>query len=455
MWDVGGCDKIRPLFRHYMTNIDLVILVIDSNDPVRLGHAEDTSSDENIDVFLEQLDQSDDARNCPLLVLANKQDLPNVLTIDEIMTRLRKSAYLKHDQHYMEILPISCVTGTNFDLILPTMCSILREKDLRVNRSYHPTMEKASKEVKQSPKVLFEQWLAHDDESDEEFLAKLEQFRLDSWDHRTHLRIAFVHLMRYGRREGMKQIFNKIKDYITNAAYNASRTTFHETMTYFWTHMVDYSIHTIKSRYASLLNTSTGLDFKTFLLFSPHLCNGGLFLQYYTKELMLHKSEARVQVLLPDIKPLPSIIEVDSSINVGSINGINDLTSINSSLPAGIILGNRAISDDEFMIKLRSKELTSWGHESKLRVIYIDIVSKGRSRDTLKNVMDILRPIEAQHEHSTIAYFWIHMMTIAIAQYKERSKADLESKLAEKLSFKDFINLPENEKLKDPTLLYT
>jgi hypothetical protein len=32
------------------------------------------------------------------------------------------------------------------------------------------------------------------DEPDEEFLRKFQEFSLDSWDHRTHLRIAWVYL---------------------------------------------------------------------------------------------------------------------------------------------------------------------------------------------------------------------------------------------------------------------
>lgn len=36
VWDVGGQDKIRPLWRHYFTNTDGLIFVVDSNDAVRL-----------------------------------------------------------------------------------------------------------------------------------------------------------------------------------------------------------------------------------------------------------------------------------------------------------------------------------------------------------------------------------------------------------------------------------
>jgi GTPase SAR1 family protein len=32
MWDIGGQDKIRPLWRHYFVNTSGLIFVVDSND---------------------------------------------------------------------------------------------------------------------------------------------------------------------------------------------------------------------------------------------------------------------------------------------------------------------------------------------------------------------------------------------------------------------------------------
>ena len=36
VWDVGGKDKIRPLWRHYYQNTHAFVLVIDSNDRERI-----------------------------------------------------------------------------------------------------------------------------------------------------------------------------------------------------------------------------------------------------------------------------------------------------------------------------------------------------------------------------------------------------------------------------------
>ena len=41
VWDVGGQDKIRPLWRHYFQNTQGLIFVVDSNDRERVQEAAD------------------------------------------------------------------------------------------------------------------------------------------------------------------------------------------------------------------------------------------------------------------------------------------------------------------------------------------------------------------------------------------------------------------------------
>ena len=41
VWDVGGQDKIRPLWRHYFQNTQGLIFVVDSNDRDRAAEARD------------------------------------------------------------------------------------------------------------------------------------------------------------------------------------------------------------------------------------------------------------------------------------------------------------------------------------------------------------------------------------------------------------------------------
>lgn len=43
VWDVGGQDKIRPLWRHYYQNTQGLIFVVDSNDRDRVDAGMDSA----------------------------------------------------------------------------------------------------------------------------------------------------------------------------------------------------------------------------------------------------------------------------------------------------------------------------------------------------------------------------------------------------------------------------
>lgn len=67
VWDVGGQDKIRPLWRHYFSGTQGLIFVIDSNDRDRLEEARSE---------LARIIQDREMKDALLLVFANKQDIP-------------------------------------------------------------------------------------------------------------------------------------------------------------------------------------------------------------------------------------------------------------------------------------------------------------------------------------------------------------------------------------------
>jgi len=79
MWDVGGQDKIRALWRYYFENSDAVIFVVDSADRDRMAEARET---------LHSMLADDALRNAHLLVLANKQDLHTSVKPAELHDRL-------------------------------------------------------------------------------------------------------------------------------------------------------------------------------------------------------------------------------------------------------------------------------------------------------------------------------------------------------------------------------
>ena len=80
VWDVGGQDSIRPLWRHHLTGTQGVVYVVDSNDRQRVRKAAQ-------ELHKIMLDHS--MRNACLLVFANKCDLPHSLSADEVSTELQ------------------------------------------------------------------------------------------------------------------------------------------------------------------------------------------------------------------------------------------------------------------------------------------------------------------------------------------------------------------------------
>ncbi|CAK5085403.1 unnamed protein product [Meloidogyne enterolobii] len=79
VWDVGGQDKIRPLWRYYFQNTQGLIFVVDSNDKERIVEA--------CEELMRMLSE-DELRDSVLLVFANKQDLPNAMNAAELTDKL-------------------------------------------------------------------------------------------------------------------------------------------------------------------------------------------------------------------------------------------------------------------------------------------------------------------------------------------------------------------------------
>lgn len=86
VWDVGGQDKIRPLWRHYYQNTQAIIFVVDSNDRERIDDSRDYENSAKDE--LHRMLAEDELANSVLLVFANKQDLPGAMKVQEVTDRL-------------------------------------------------------------------------------------------------------------------------------------------------------------------------------------------------------------------------------------------------------------------------------------------------------------------------------------------------------------------------------
>ncbi|KAG2446047.1 hypothetical protein HXX76_000649 [Chlamydomonas incerta] len=79
VWDVGGQEKLRPLWRHYFNNTDGLIFVVDSQDRDRIGKAAQE---------FQAILQDPLMLHSAILVFANKQDMKGCLTPAEVCTAL-------------------------------------------------------------------------------------------------------------------------------------------------------------------------------------------------------------------------------------------------------------------------------------------------------------------------------------------------------------------------------
>lgn len=89
IWDVGGQDRLRPLWRHYYSGTSGIVFVVDSADSARLEKSRDE---------LHALMREEELRDACVLVLANKQDLPDAKSSDDVANAMEMDQ-ITHTHH--------------------------------------------------------------------------------------------------------------------------------------------------------------------------------------------------------------------------------------------------------------------------------------------------------------------------------------------------------------------
>jgi len=79
IWDIGGQDKMRCIWRNYYQDVSCIIFVVDSHDKKRLDVAK---------LELEKMLKEESLASAALLVIANKQDYANVFEVQDLITEL-------------------------------------------------------------------------------------------------------------------------------------------------------------------------------------------------------------------------------------------------------------------------------------------------------------------------------------------------------------------------------
>lgn len=128
VWDVGGQEKLRPLWRHYFNNTDGLIYVVDSLDRERIKKAR---------AEFNQIIEDPLMRNSALLVFANKQDMKGAMKPAEVCEALGLHDLKGRQWHVQGSVAIR---GEGLYEGLDWLCSALRS----MQRSGIPTSVKSA-----------------------------------------------------------------------------------------------------------------------------------------------------------------------------------------------------------------------------------------------------------------------------------------------------------------------
>lgn len=123
LWDVGGQENLRTLWRAYYADAHAIVFVVDSTDRARIEECKDT---------LRGIVSHQDTEGIPVLMLANKQDRDDSLEVEDI-----KEIFNKIAEHLSardsRVLPVSAIKGTGVKEAADWLTTrLLRNKQYRV-----------------------------------------------------------------------------------------------------------------------------------------------------------------------------------------------------------------------------------------------------------------------------------------------------------------------------------
>ncbi|KAJ7251206.1 ADP-ribosylation factor [Mycena rebaudengoi] len=328
-WDVGSvCGRpMWGLLKHFLAPSDAIVWLIDSSDRERLSEsvegfstamrslAEDTTLD------VEPKDRPVLMRVVFLFYLATKQDFPKAMSIDEIRLKVNPALSGRRSFAVGISLNQSLTEGALPEAFGWLLMALENPRSLpasgtsSISTSSSTLKPKTADPTNPAATTLEEKlsaWLrrTETDSPPEEFLRQFAELQLPAWDHYTHIRIAYLLLTKSGRQKGKDMVFEGIEKYIAQSSQTRGRT-FHVTMTYFWIQMVHFGIRSTPDVDSVVEKLAESEEFMRFLLLNPFVTDGGLWAQYYSKDVMM-SVKAKAEMVLPDKKALPNLVVRDA-----------------------------------------------------------------------------------------------------------------------------------------------
>ncbi|KAI9159541.1 ADP-ribosylation factor protein 3 [Blastocladiella emersonii ATCC 22665] len=101
-WDLGGQQELHSIWEKYYSEAHAVIFVVDSTDVARL---------EAVKATFDKMITNDALEGLPVLMLANKQDLPGAMRVEQIKEIFNHIA-LQMGARDSKVLPCVALTGS-------------------------------------------------------------------------------------------------------------------------------------------------------------------------------------------------------------------------------------------------------------------------------------------------------------------------------------------------------
>lgn len=115
MWDIGGQDKLRGIWKFYVKNCEGLFYVVDSSDRERIDLARNE---------LFNLLDFEDMKKIPVIIIANKQDIETSLTLHDI----EKLMKLNEIDNPYQIYGTCATTGAGLLNAFSHMTELVKEK---------------------------------------------------------------------------------------------------------------------------------------------------------------------------------------------------------------------------------------------------------------------------------------------------------------------------------------
>jgi len=118
VWDVGGQDKLRQLWKHYYQDATGMIFVVDSSDRLRLKEAQMELTQVVQDAHIHK-------NLIPVIILANKQDMPSAVAVRTIQTEMSLDEVLSN--HPWTIHGCCATKGDGIPAAMKKFAEMLKE----------------------------------------------------------------------------------------------------------------------------------------------------------------------------------------------------------------------------------------------------------------------------------------------------------------------------------------